>query len=382
AAGAVAAIQSASMQKSGRYLAPEEMRQLLVSTGKPTTDTKVDITKPLIDVGVAMTGFAPQIPVYVEDGAMLNGEVIFDWDYETYQWDPDSYIMMEDPDFINGYFLPQISAGQSYDSPCVDAGNPATIDYVGDPNYTTATSFVRDVNEVDLGYHYGAAKEFTLDFAYVIDPEPDFAYEIVFEPSDPPPYAKYHQVPISVSLSDSIKGDYHIAGWSGTMDDSSKESENAVLMNNNTVVTVFIDKNEFELTVIVIGPGMVDPNGGSFEADSEIEITAYPEPGYAVKEWIGTDSDFDLSDVKTILMDTDREVTVRFGISRVINVPGNLPYIGIQEAIDLSENGDTIIIEPGTYIGRMFNVVGKNITISSANPHDPEVVGTTIIDMD
>ncbi len=48
------------------------------------------------------------------------------------------------------YYLSQIAAGQAEDSPCVDAGNPASLLIEG----TTRTDEVRDLGRPDIGYHY------------------------------------------------------------------------------------------------------------------------------------------------------------------------------------------------------------------------------------
>ncbi|MGM0651381.1 MAG: right-handed parallel beta-helix repeat-containing protein [Bacillota bacterium] len=54
-------------------------------------------------------------------------------------------------------------------------------------------------------------------------------------------------------------------------------------------------------------------------------------------------------------------------------------YDTIQEAIEAAEDGDEIIIDLGTYRENIdFN--GKNITISSIDPDDPDIVDQTIID--
>jgi len=60
----------------------------------------------------------------------------------------------EDPLFVSGpdgnYYLSQIEAGQSQQSPCVDAGDPASILIEG----TTRTDGAADTGVVDMGYHY------------------------------------------------------------------------------------------------------------------------------------------------------------------------------------------------------------------------------------
>jgi beta propeller repeat protein len=54
-------------------------------------------------------------------------------------------------------------------------------------------------------------------------------------------------------------------------------------------------------------------------------------------------------------------------------------FASIQSAINLAINGDTVVLEPGTYSQRI-NFVGKNLTVRSTNPDDPHVAAATIID--
>jgi hypothetical protein len=53
-------------------------------------------------------------------------------------------------------------------------------------------------------------------------------------------------------------------------------------------------------------------------------------------------------------------------------------YATIQQAINDSNNGDVVIVAPGTYVENI-NFLGKNIVVTSTDPNNPEVVATTII---
>jgi beta propeller repeat protein/parallel beta-helix repeat protein len=60
-------------------------------------------------------------------------------------------------------------------------------------------------------------------------------------------------------------------------------------------------------------------------------------------------------------------------------VPGEYPTI--QQAIQGSNNGDVVIVEPGTYFENI-DFLGKNITVTSTDPDSPDVVAATVIDGD
>jgi len=72
-----------------------------------------------------------------------------------------------------------------------------------------------------------------------------------------------------------------------------------------------------------------------------------------------------------------KTVTVSLAVNSYLYVPDQ--YSPIQAAIDTSINGDTIIVEPGTYIENI-NFLGKNIVLTSASPTVPGTLKRTIID--
>jgi len=64
-------------------------------------------------------------------------------------------------------------------------------------------------------------------------------------------------------------------------------------------------------------------------------------------------------------------------VQQLLRVPER--YLTIQRAIDRAIDGDVIIVSPGTY-KENIDFKGKNLTVQSSNPDDPDIVASTIID--
>jgi hypothetical protein len=173
-AGCVASIQNAAKEKIGRFLTPAEVKELLIRTGDPVTDTKVAITKPRVNLGAAlMSPSGP--PIYVGQGCSINGWVApVTRTYAGWQpvlWGPDIGVIEQDPVFVHGYYLSQTAAGQPVQSPAVDAGS-APADSIGLDLRTTRTDGVFDRDLVDLGYHYAQGVP-RYDLKVIVVPDPN-----------------------------------------------------------------------------------------------------------------------------------------------------------------------------------------------------------------
>ena len=133
----------------------------------------------------------------------------------------------------------------------------------------------------------------------------------------------------------------------------------------------------YELTVTVVsGHGTVEPNSGSYSAGTVVTLTATPEAVYNMRQWTGTDDDTSCELTNTVTMDSDKTVTVEFGMRHAFQVPGG--YVSIQEAIDAAACGDIIVLNAGVHFGNI-NFNGKNIIVSSVYPDDPMCVAYTVI---
>jgi len=60
-----------------------------------------------------------------------------------------------------------------------------------------------------------------------------------------------------------------------------------------------------------------------------------------------------------------------------IHVPSE--FATIQDAMDASQDGDIIVVQPGTY-AENIDYKGKAVILTSTNPLDPTVVTATILD--
>jgi len=97
-----------------------------------------------------------------------------------------------DPLFVPGprgcYYLSHAAAGQSVDSPCVDAGSD-TAENLGLDTRNTRSDSVSDMGVVDLGYHYAPGGLPRIPGDYNLDREVDFedfaAFQACFTGSGP-----------------------------------------------------------------------------------------------------------------------------------------------------------------------------------------------------
>jgi hypothetical protein len=80
-----------------------------------------------------------------ESGVKVSPDCVMDWG---------AGMIDEDPLFVQGPkghgYLSQLDAGQSIESPCVDAGDPSLLHLVG----TTRTDEIIDLWPLDMGYHH------------------------------------------------------------------------------------------------------------------------------------------------------------------------------------------------------------------------------------
>jgi uncharacterized repeat protein (TIGR02543 family) len=103
--------------------------------------------------------------------------------------------------------------------------------------------------------------------------------------------------------------DWKFVGWSG--DATGSDDPLVISINGDTSITAtFSDENV--LTVNVVGGGHVDldPAGGSYPTDTEVELTAVADPGWTFSGWSGDLTGSTNPD--TLVMDDSKSVTATF----------------------------------------------------------------------
>ena len=70
---------------------------------------------------------------------------------------------------------------------------------------------------------------------------------------------------------------------------------------------------------------------------------------------------------------------VAVATAAVINVPDD--YSEIQAAIEAANEGDIVLVQPGTYV-ETLNFLGKGVTVTGTAPEDSVVVASTVVDAD
>jgi len=202
------------------------------------------------------------------------------------------------------------------------------------------------------------------------------------------PESDYYPVNSIVTLTAHPRVGYKVVKWTGTTNDANDPNDptNAIktvkMDDNKTVTLQFGLRTKYQLTINAGVGGTVTPASGLYYEGATITLTANPNANYRVQQWTGTDTVPGWgSKINTVKMTGPKTVSVQFQTFRTFNIPGNYPYLSIQNALNQANDGDVIVIAPSVtpYVGTGF-YVNKNVTIRSTNPSDPNVVAATVID--
>ncbi|MHC4721561.1 MAG: InlB B-repeat-containing protein, partial [Planctomycetota bacterium] len=247
------------------------------------------------------------------------------------------------PEPLGNYYLSQIAAGQSVNSPCLNGGHiwytiPFPLD--ADPNYTTRTDNVQDTQAVDLGYHYRQSVLPQKSYWLVTEVETVNGAEGTIDPNHPlgHPYTELSIVGLTADPNE----DSIVSRWSGgteydgptgpSKDMPQGRTDNRIeiiedkLVPGTDEIRVAVEFNKRPRRRLTVTPGeggrievFTEPIGGTedlFYEWKSVVVDAIPDDGYVVKNWTGLnlnpyDPDRDATDLYMtrawITMHDDRE---------------------------------------------------------------------------
>ena len=193
-----------------------------------------------------------------------------------------------DPLFVESYFLSQIAAGQSQDSPAVDAGS-ATAAQIGLADATTRTDAVPDGGTVDMGFHYSGQGRYYLQV------------EVIGGHGTVTPTSGYYHEFEQVTLTAHPQDGYRVRQWTG--------ADRYPAWNQNTnVVTMSTDNQyvvvEFEKDVT---RNIIVPDEYS-TIEAAITAASPGDTNIIVKEgvhYVSTAAGIDLQSKAVRIMSTD-----------------------------------------------------------------------------
>ena len=167
-----------------------------------------------------------------------------------------------------------------------------------------------------------------------------------------------------VTITATAAEGWYFDRWEGNLT-GSENPATIVMDDDKNIKAVFLQK-EYALNIYKDGNGTVskEPTQETYTHGSIVELSATSADGWKFDGWTG-DFSGNANPVSVTIND-DMDITAVFVFS-------------IQAAIDLAQDGDTIVVPQGTYYENI-DFMGKNVKLQSSNPQDLQVVNSTIID--
>jgi hypothetical protein len=196
----------------------------------------------------------------------------------------------------------------------------------------------------------------------------------------------------TVNLVATPDAHHHFVGWTGPVADPTSASTTVAVTADTAVEAVFaIDQH----TVVITSTagGTVSPPGtGRFVYDygTVLILEAQAAPQFEFAGWTG--SSFDTSQRISVTVESDRQICANFistqdtlrvsaGTDGDPNTDGTgeHPFNSIQAAIEVAREGTRILVDGGTYHGRL-DFMGKSVRVEGLWLSDPNVTDEPVID--
>jgi uncharacterized repeat protein (TIGR02543 family) len=150
-------------------------------------------------------------------------------------------------------------------------------------------------------------------------PPPEYRLSVTANPTDggqvslSPSYDDYSKG-TQVTLAATPSAEYEFVSWSG--DASGTSPTITVTMDSDREVIANFRIIRYALTAVASPPGggLVSPSAGTYDIGTQVTLAATPSAEYEFVSWSGDASG--RSPTITVTMDSDREVTANFRISR------------------------------------------------------------------
>ncbi len=184
-------------------------------------------------------------------------------------------------------------------------GAVVTLNAVPEPGWHFA-SWSGDASGSQASVSITIVKDTVVTARFEANPPEEYALTVHIqgEGSVEPAGGKYEEGDIVQLLATPATG-WRFGGWSG--DVTSDEAGIAITMNGPKTVTAKFDPpTTYALTVQVEGDGLVEPNGGNYQAGQVVRLYAIPEEGSRFVGWSGAAT----GDQPTTEITIERNMTV------------------------------------------------------------------------
>ncbi len=131
--------------------------------------------------------------------------------------------------------------------------------------------------------------------------------------TDPDPGEHIYENGTAVTVEAVPSEGWEFGEWTGAVS-GTDPTMNVTMDANKRITAVFEEVVEYDLTINIEGEGTVDvdPDQDEYENGTEVTLTAYPDNNWRFDEWTGDYEGEEDSEVITITMDEDKEITAHF----------------------------------------------------------------------
>ena len=176
----------------------------------------------------------------------------------------------------------------------------------------------------------------------------------------------------TVTLVASPSKYYTFKGWAGAA--SGNTNPLTVKMNSDKQIVAEFEKKTFNLSVETVpsGGGTVQPKTGTFEAGTQVKVTATPSAGYRFDRWGGSITG--TANQANILIDSDKTVIASFVKQYRLSLAGEpIEAGGVPDVAGLHDEGTKIALNatpnfpyyPKTWVGADTDINPTTVTMNA-----------------